>query len=362
MKANSVSAGINIIPKQTNFRSQSTIHAPKNEHDEFVGKNKKNNNQAWWIAGGLVLAGIGAFLTHKAGWWGKNKIGDKIEDVKNALKEGDFKKIDEAKEYFQQLGIETDFRGATEEHLPMLNRIKENLKQLKEMGVKKEKPDSLTISDWKNKTELEEIHRNKGVTSDEYKPEYFAQFLSSKDKKQHIFINSNKPNFDMFRHEMGHLNDFSYDSYWHAKGVLGHDFADKQLQILGQDEKIYRSTGNFNNIFYFHPKETNTTFSFPNKEMQTRFVHAQDMISKMQSETGCYAPELLIEQKAYIFEELLKGKKFSDEVMLYYDFCGGARIPNLKINDKNYDEYIESLYNNPELIQKLKDIIKISKI
>ena len=48
--------------------------------------------------------------------------------------------------------------------------------------------------------------------------------------------------------------------------------------------------------------------------------------------------------------------------MLYYDFAGGARIPNKKINGKTYDEYIESLYNTKELIQKLKDNIKISKI
>ena len=230
------------------------------------------------------------------------------------------------------------------------------------MGVKKDKPDSITISDWKNRIELEELQRAKGVSSDAYEPNYFAQCLSSENNnKSHIFINSNKPDFDMFRHEMGHVNDFNHDSLWHSKGFKGHDFADKQLQILGKDEKIYRNAGKFNNIFYFHPSKQTTSFTFPNKNMETRYVHAQNMISKMQSETGCYAPENLIEQKAYIFERLLKGDKFSDEVMLYYDFAGGARIPNLKIDDKSYDEYIESLYNNKDLIDKLKQNIKISK-
>ena len=79
---------------------------------------------------------------------------------------------------------------------------------------------------------------------------------------------------------MGHVNDFVHDSFWHSKGILGHDFVDKQLKILGQEEKIYRGTGDFDNIFYFHPKETNTTFTFPNRDMKTQYVHAQDMISK----------------------------------------------------------------------------------
>ena len=48
--------------------------------------------------------------------------------------------------------------------------------------------------------------------------------------------------------------------------------------------------------------------------------------------------------------------------MLYYDFAGGARIPNLKIDGKTYDEYIESLYNNKDLSEKLKQNIKICKI
>ena len=360
MKANSVIFGAKITPNPTNFRSQNVVHTPQNGHDEFVCTNKKqNNNKAWWTLGGAALLGIGAFLTHKAGWWGKAKLEKKADEILNI---GEFKKVEEAKEYFEKLGIITDLRGATDEHLPLLNRIKENLEQLKEMGVKKEKPDSITISNWKNKTELEELHNKNGVNSSEYEPNYFAQCLTSKDKKHHIYINSNKTDFDMFRHEMGHVNDFSHDSLWHSKGKMGHDFADKQLQIVGQEETIYRGTRDFDNIFYFNPQQTNTSFTFPNKNMETRFVHAQNMISRMQSETGCYASESLIEQKAYIFEGLLQGKTFSDEVMLYYDFSGGARIPNLKIKGKTYDEYIESLYNNKDLIEKLQQNIKISKL
>ena len=97
--------------------------------------------------------------------------------------------------------------------------------------------------------------------------------------------------------------------------------------------------------------------------METRYVYVNDIVNRMNEETNCYKPESLSEQVAYVFDGLVKGEKtFSDEVMLYYDFAGGARIPNLKIGGKIYDEYIESLYNNPDLIQKLKDNIKILKL
>ena len=71
---------------------------------------------------------------------------------------------------------------------------------------------------------------------------------------------------------MGHVNDFVHDSFWRSKGILRHDFADKQLKVLELEEKVYHGTNDFDNIFYFHPKETNTTFTFPNKDMKTSEV------------------------------------------------------------------------------------------
>ena len=345
------------------FKSKRVTPVVQQGHDTFASTKKNNSNHtAWWIVGSLAVAGIGALVAHKAGWFKKvvKETENKIDDILQIEK---FTKVDEAKEYFEKLGIETDFRGVSDEHLGMLNRIKKNLEQLKEMGVKKEKPDSITISDWKNREELSELHRKYGRELTDYMPEYLAECIKPKESdKIHILINSNKPEFDMFRHEMGHANDFLKDSFIHVKGISGHDFADKQLEILGEDIKIYRGTKDFDSIFYFHPNETTVKYAFPNQNMESRYVYINDMLSKMQAETGCYAPDKLIEQKAYIFEGLLEGKQFSDEVMLYYDFSGGARIPNLKINGMTYDEYMESIYNKPELIQKLRENIKIRKI
>lgn len=361
MKVNSVVTGVsvsNVSPEQLNFRSKTFSPAQRTVHDEFVAAKKESqNNKAWYITGGLILAGIGAFLTHRAGLWG----GVKGEN-KNVVADAVFKTVDEAKKYFEELGIDTIFRDVTEEHLPLLNRIKDDIKKIKELGVKFDKPDTITISDWHKAEEYEELCRKRGVNIERIE-EYHAFCAGDKNGANHVFVNSSKPATDFFRHELGHANHHrGCDSYWEAKGVINHDFADKQLEILGQDIKIYRGTNDFKNIFHFNPQRSTTKFAFPNQNMETRYVYVKSIVDKMNEETHCYAPENLNEQVAYIFDGLVKGDKFSDEVMLYYDFAGGARIPNLKIDGKSYDEYIESLYNNPELIQKLKDNIKILKL
>ena len=355
MKVDSVKYKLNNFTlKAPIFRGENVVYSKQT--DEFVKKTEPvTNNKAWYVAGGLILAGIGAYLTHQAGWWGRvNKKSGAVDTV--------FKNIDEAKKYFTDMGINTIFRDVTEEHLPLLNRIKNDLNKLKELDVKIKQPDTLTISDWHKAEEYEELCRKRGITMDRIE-EYHAFCAGDKNGASHIFVNSSKPATDYFRHEMGHANhDRGFDSFWEAKGVKNHDFADKQLEILGQDIKIFRGTGDFKNIFHFNPEHNTTKFAFPNKDMETRFIYVKNILDTMQKETNCYAPEKLEEQVAYVFDGLVNGKKFSDEVMLYYDFAGGARIPKLKINDKTYDEYISSLYENADLIQKLRDNIKILKL
>lgn len=340
------------------FRSGAVIIPVREGHDEFVAAEKPSSDKkVRLIAAGVAAAGLAVFFTHSAGWWGKAKA--TAGSGNNVV----FKKVDEAKKYFENLGINTDFRDVGKEHLPLLNRIKDDLRKIKELGVKIDKPDTLTISDWHKAEEYEELCRKRGVSMAR-KEEYYAFCASDRSGANHIFVNSSKPQTDFFRHEMGHANHYrGHDSYWEAKGVVNQDFADKQLEILGQDIKIYRGTNDFKNIFYFNPENNSVKFAFPNQDKETRFVYVKDIVNKMNEETNCYAPDDLSEQVAYVFDGLVKGNKtFSDEVLLYYDFAGGARIPNLKISGKTYDEYIESLYNNKELVQKLRDNIKILKL
>ena len=356
MKVNGVDVKRNTYYQTPIIRGKKPVAATQNRQDEVVMPNKKQNNRSVLVLCGLAMAGIGAFLAHKEGLFTRFKD--------NVITGGETKlnNINQAKEYFEKLGIDTIFKDVTEEHLPMLNRIKRDIAKLTELDTKFKKPDSITISDWKKVSEYEELCRKRGV-SVERRENYHAFCSGDSEGRSHIFINASHPQTDVFRHEMGHANHHrGHDSFWEAKGIKQHDFADKQLEILGEDMKIYRGAGNFYNIFHFNPDESQRKFAIPNQDLETRFVYIKGILNKMQEETNCYAPESISEQVAYIFDGLVRGKKYSDEVMLYYDFSGGARIPNLKIEGKNYDEYIETLYNNAELIQKMKDNIIISKI
>ena len=367
MKVNCVNnISQSVFPQKiSTFRGENVCLSCPNECDEFVPKKNSSTNKKLLSTLGIVfVTSLGLFLTHKAGWWGKDKL---IEELSNTLPK-EFKNVNEAKEYFENLGINTEFRDVTKNHLPLLNRVKYDLEKLKEYGVKFDKPDTLTVSDWSKKSEYDELCRKRGISLEEYKPEYKAFCQGDKEGKNHIFINAKKLNSDVFRHEMGHANHYrGHDSYWEAKGIKNHDFADKQLEILGQDIKIYRDGpvegAELDNIFHLYLGKGTTKGLIATSDMESRFIYIDKMLEAMQKETGCYAPQKLGEQVAYIFDSLIKGdKNFSDEVMLYYDFAGGARIPNKLFGEKTYDEYIESLYNNPELIQKLRENIKISKL
>ena len=120
MKANSVTNITNfsqVHPIIPNFRSERVVSNLPIEKDEFVSRKKtKSNNTAWWIAGGLILAGaIGLFL-HKS-------HGVKKHDT--IVFEEKFKTLGDAKKFFEKLGIEADFCGANDNHIDLLNRIKE---------------------------------------------------------------------------------------------------------------------------------------------------------------------------------------------------------------------------------------------
>ena len=355
MKVNIVNYNQRINPNVTVFRNEKTASVIKNSQDVFVTGEKKpvTNKNTVYVLFALAVAGLGAIFAHKAGWFKKSS--GKLSGNNK------FKTVDEAKDYFKKLGIDVDFRDVTKEHIPLLNKIRNNIKKLKDLGVKVEKPDTLTISDWRKREEFNELCQKRGAKI-EYRPNFFAFIERDKNGANHIFVNSAHKDSNVFVHEMGHANHFGgHDSFWESKSENKYNFAEKQLEILGYDIKILRDTDAFNNIFKFRPNPKETRYAFPSQDMQTKYVHPRGLLSEMQKETNCYDETNIAEQVAYVFDGLVKGKRYSDEVMLYYDFAGGARIPNLVIKGKTYDEYIESLYKKPELIQKLKQNVFISK-
>lgn len=345
--------------------------------DSIELSTKKKELSTWSKIGigvGIIsIIGLGAELI-----WGKGKhlksIWEKISSKKSSKKPNsgekpkttgintlsriaDFKNIEEAKAWFESIGIKTNFVDIGEKHLPMINSINDDIQKLKELGVKCPQPEILNILDFRNTKELENLYRNMKYPLRNYDPYGHAFAVRDNNGKYNIFINSFRYEERPFMHEMGHMNDkIGRNSFWEAIGINGSDFADKELEILGQDLKIYRdSKTNFTTIF----NKLNSQYAFPDKDGYSYKLNISKMLEKMQNETGCYDPYEITEQIAYVFDGLANGKQYSDLVMLFYDFAGGARIPNLKIKNMKYDDYIESLYNNKDLIRQLREFIEI---
>lgn len=381
------------------------------EKTPVVQKEGLSSNSKLGIGLGIVtLIGLGAELIigkgkHIKSLWQKivekspisstQKLNTGIPEIK------DFKNLEEAKEYFERIGIKTIFKDGSEKHLVDLNNIKKDLVLLDKNGVAIPKPNSIIISDWHNVDELKQIFRTQNI--DERKAEscktlagYWGTIGKCTDNKSHVIINSSfSGNYGKFIHEMGHIHQDSFrTSYWHSKGLSDREFINKQLDVLGLSDigiaedgidMIIRESGEefspaiFRNVYYSNVSPEVKTklknlfpsinnegdylklFSIFGKDRKTYVINAKKMADKMYSESGVYAPEKIWENVAEIFEGLNKGKEYSDLVMLMYDINGGGRVPNLVIKGKKYDEYIESLYNNKDLITELRKCIEVKE-
>ncbi len=311
--------------------------------------------------------------------------------------------VEEAQVYFDRLGIRTILKKGTERHLDDLNAIKDDLVTLQRNGVQMSKPNTIVFSNWRKKSEIEEVCRQ--LNMPEEAVSHITQTLngasgmwgsvqSLKNGNNIVFINNGSTvNLKKFIHEMGHLHQDTGTSYWHYRGFTGPEFLRKQCEILGLPECVnIKQLKNWSNENLYDIFRTNcsnqasidglrqriqrtfpelngnyeTLFFYPLRtasgKIEPYYINGKRMVEKMYSESRVYAPDRTYENVAEIFEGLNKGQKYSDEVMLIYDFCGGGRVPNLVIKGKKYDDYIASLYENKDLIQRLKSLLDIRKL
>ena len=127
MKVNSVqNNGLSVhnIRRTPIFGNEPGMLSKPQEADRFEKENKKSN-KGLWAAVILGAAGIGALIIHKTyGWKILSRKKDKLVFPET------FKNISEAKKYFENLGIEYDARGISDNHLSMLNRIKAEIEPM----------------------------------------------------------------------------------------------------------------------------------------------------------------------------------------------------------------------------------------
>ena len=391
-------------------------------NDRIEITNKKKELTDWQKIGiGLGIIGVLALGTELVGYKGKHlkKIWEKItgkkppktpenKGVKDPSAEAknvyetiaDFKNISDAKRYFENIGISTVFKDGAERHLADLNQIKGDLALLEKNGVALPKPETIIMSDWHNIDELKQIFRSLNIREEEADichkfSGFWGTVKRGSDNKCHVIINTSfSGNYGKFIHEMGHIHhDYLNSSYLHTKVRSEEEFLKKQMEILGISRiglssgyidslardgddyiksilRVYNMEDASSETFakikrLFHNIETNgdceKVFSINGKDGKTYAINAKRMVDMMANESGVYAPTKMWENVAEIFQGLNEGKTYSDLVMLMYDLNGGGRVPNLVIKGKKYDDYIESLYNNKDLIRQLRETIDVKE-
>ena len=283
-----------------------------------------------------------------------------------------FRTREEIIQYFKSLGIDVRLEDLTSTHLESFNLIREDIELLRRMGLKESIPKGICLSDWRNTEKTKALLTEYGLDM-RFPAERRAYcggnsnivFINSSDKA----LERSNGVFRKFKHEIGHRMHYTH---YNSKGVLGSNgansvlgrgiqdniaFANRQLKVLGFEEQV----ATIKNV----PTPYQLTAPFQGKIIplstgKILTVDVNKMTAYMNGKCHCYNKEYLSEQVAEIFEDLLKGRRYDDLTMLMYDFAGGGRIPNLIINGQKYDDYIKSLYENKELVNKLEEFIEIS--
>ena len=377
------------IPQQfntnTNYQQKVSFKAESDSFEKTTTKDDNKMLKTGAILSALALLGV-AVWKHKA-------IGEFIEkhnpfkstseNVSEKASEQlttslvNFRNLEEAKSYFESKGVVADFRGIGDAQLKTLDSIRDGFEKLKGLGVKLDKTDTLTISDWSKVDEMYDIYMQKGIneTKDFLSNHtgYWARAQKTPDGKTHLFINSNKLNAfatgDILFHEMGHHARMAQDSVLASLNqyeTLGR----KKLEILDLPTFLAHKDIFENTV----PEELravddiilaaalNKNSAFEKNAIILNGKGITDLFKANVEKSYGYYDYQADEFVADIFKGLTTGKEYNDEVMLAYDFIGGGRIPNLKIKGQNYDDYIKSLYENQELVQKLRDRVEVGYI
>lgn len=274
--------------------------------------------------------------------------------------------------YFKNLGIDVRLEDFTPQHLETFNLIRNDIELLNRMGLREAVPKGVCLSDWRNVDKTKQLLSEHGINFS-FPSERRAYSGITTD---FIFINSSEEAltstdgvFRKFKHEIGHRLHYTHGTPEGgvasngSRSVLGRDvcdnseFANRQLKVLEIEGRVATIKGVQN------PFQLTMPYSgryIPLEGGKVLKIDISKMTKYMNDRCHCYNKDYLSEQTAEIFEDLLKGRRFDDLTMLMYDFSGGGRIPNLIVNGKIYDDYIKTLYENKDLVNKLKEFIVIT--
>lgn len=202
--------------------------------------------------------------------------------------------ISEAENYFREILNIKNIDFSKCKNTKDIDTIKNSLLDLRKLGYS-EMPNSITFVPFEKESFTEALLAKK-LSIPKESPETHYAYTS----KGHIFINSLK-RFDghMVKHELGH--------YY---------------------QNLRRNSPEYDSIPKALRDKANALLNY-----YVDYIKAEVKPRKDE-----FIPE--------IFAKITSGEIFTDKTMLLYDIAGGPRVPNLQINGKSYENYINDLYKN----------------
>lgn len=298
---------------------------------------KSNSAAGWLTAGGILCAAAvaadvifakgkhikGITKYFKKSSSPKTGAGQKIKSssvpLASSSRKVKFNSIEEAQVHFKNMGIDVDFSKCR--NLDDLAQINDELVKIKNLGIDSQIK-SITITNF-DKQSITQAVRKRGVLSE--LPEGDISGAYGMSLNGHIFLNPNgrkvmQNGSEVFKHEFGH----------YQRNVVQNNFI-KKWNLENPEAKISAS---------------DIIEQIAHKNNISKEEVVEKLTSKLHAEVKSYSP-LADENMADMFSLMVDNKReFSKGAMLFYDLCGGARLPEKTINGLKYDNYMTELYTD----------------
>ena len=228
-----------------------------------------------------------------------------------------FSSIKEAETHFRNMGIDVDFSKCR--NLDDLSQFNDELVKIKNLGIESQIK-SITITNFDRQSITQAVQK-RGVLSE--LPEGDISGAYGMSLNGHVFLNPNgrrvmQNGSDVFKHEIGH----------YQRNVVQNNFV-KKWNVENPDCRISPS-----DIIEQVARNNN----------MSKEEAMEKLTAKLYSEVKSYS-SMADENMADMFSLMVDNKRqFSNGAMLFYDLCGGSRLPQKTINGLKYDDYMADLY------------------
>lgn len=239
--------------------------------------------------------------------------------------------VEDATKYFKKkFNVDADFKECKD--MEFINAINNVLKKAKQMNCKM--PTSINFCSFKENS-IKKAFIAKGIEP----VSVHSNAYGYAGEGGHMFLNTEAPEIKNLISTINHRGLEHFDTKTPSNlAVKEYIVAHELGHINGRTTILNRG---YKSVFGELPDEVADNIL---NNLQKHLCEMYKNVKPMKESPPEVVPE--------IFAKLILNSKrnFDDKSMLLYDIMGGGEIPNLKIKDKKYPEYMQDLYKRSKNI------------